>query len=631
MAGVQGMKRGKARPQHLSQQLVLEAVSKGVSLKEALASADRSLSWYKTQRRDFPDFASQMDRLRSEAHEQVAHDRAEGFPDFPTFSDEYLGARVFPHMLNVVDLIEGRPPRWTHPSMLFEPGERDLVLVNMPPEHAKSTAITMNYVTYRIAQDPNIRVIIVSKTADMARKFLRGIKERLTHPRYARMHVTFGPPGGFQQDALSWSQDMIYINPAARDSGEKDPTVQALGIRGQIYGSRADLIVIDDAVDLSNAHDYEKQIAWIQGEVMSRIATTGSLLVVGTRLAPRELYLELRDEKRYPDDVSPWTYLSMPAVLEFAEDPNDWVTLWPKSNQPEPGARGEAAVPDADGLYRKWDGPALKKKRARLTPRTWSIVYQQETVSEQAVFSSEAVQASVNGNRMTGQIPRGMVNCRPNGMEGLTVVAGLDPATAGHTAAVVIGLDVQTQKRYVLDMFNQQGISPDAMRAMIFEFTDRYNVCEWRVEKNGFQGFLTEDREVNEYLNTRGCRLVPHFTGQQKLDPDFGVASMSTLFSGWEEKRQLIELPSTAIKEACKALVSQLVTWQPQAPKAQKTDLVMSLWFAELACRDRIALGSNYRRHVDNPWLTPWDRQQRQVINLLDAEARELMKPVGAY
>ncbi len=45
------------------------------------------------------------------------------------------------------------------------------------------------------------------------------------------------------------------------------------------------------------------------------------------------------------------------------QKPNDkWVTLWPKTNMPPVSGKG---VPDDDGLYSKWDGPALHKKRSR--------------------------------------------------------------------------------------------------------------------------------------------------------------------------------------------------------------------------------------------------------------------------
>ena len=46
------------------------------------------------------------------------------------------------------------------------------------------------------------------------------------------------------------------------------------------------------------------------------------------------------------------------------------------------------------------------------------------------------------------------------GMGGLIVVAGLDPATSGHTAMVVIGLDILSKRRYVLDVFNKAALKP---------------------------------------------------------------------------------------------------------------------------------------------------------------------------
>lgn len=619
------------RPREESQRMLIEQLQAGNTVMGALTVIGMSRSWYEQQRRSDADFRNMVDRTRQEKAEAYTGLPDGAMPSFEEFSEQYLGATVFPHMLNVVDLMEGKEPRWLHPAMTFEAGEKDMVIVNCPPESSKSTTITMNYVTYRIACDPNIRVLLVSKTQTMAKKFLYGIKTRLTHPKYAAFQQRFGPPSGYASGSESWSQDMIYIGGEARDSGEKDPTVQALGIRGQIYGARADLIILDDCVDNTNAHEFEKQIDWITSEVTSRISASGSLLVVGTRLASRDMYLELRAPKRYPDEESPWTYLAMPAVLDFAEKPKDWVTLWPKSNQMEIGAKGELAVPDENGLYPKWDGPRLTKKRARMQPRTWAMLYMQETVSEDAIFSQEAVAACINGNRMTGLIPKGMVNCRPNGMEGLVAVAGLDPATSGFTAATIIGLDVPAQKRYVLDVYNKAGTTPDAMREMIYAATDKYKIVEWVIEKNSFQGFLVADRELNEFMASRGCRIRPHFTGANKMDPDFGVASMATLFAGWRDGNQLIELPSTAITEAAKALVQQLVTWYPGAPKTVKTDALMSMWFAEIACRERIQAGSGYRSHARNQFATPYDRRSQHVVDLSEMQSIMGRQPAGVF
>jgi hypothetical protein len=598
-----------------------------LTVTQALEACGRQRTTYERWRATDADFVAAVDRIRLMS--RLATMEPGERLGFPEFSERYLGARVFPHMQNVVDLIEGREPGWTHPSMTWEPGERDLVMANMPPEHAKTTSITINYVVYRIAMDPNVRVIVISKTAEMAKKMLYAIKTRLTHPRYEEMIARYAPVGGFEKDAEAWNQTMIYVSDNARDSGEKDPTVQAIGIRGHVYGARADLIILDDAVDLSNAHEYDKQIDWLQSEVISRISSNGSMLVVGTRLASKDLYSELRDPKRYPDETSPWSYLAMPAVLDFADDPKDWVTLWPRSNQPEAGDRDATA--GEDGLFPKWDGPRLNKKRARVSPRAWSMVYMQRQVADDSVFDSDAIKASINGRRMTGLIPSGLTGVREGGMTGLITVAGLDPATAGHTAAVAVGLDVRSQKRYVLDVFNQAGTSPEQMRELIKSWSEKYSLAEWRIEKNGFQGFLVHDRELNEFCANRGTVIRPHFTGSNKHDADFGVASLAMLWNGWQDGNELIELPSTQFSEAAKSLVEQLVTWAPELPKNTKTDIVMALWFAELACRDRVALSGSYTRsHASNPFATPYDLGQRTTVNLLDAEARRMFTPIGA-
>jgi hypothetical protein len=623
-----GRKQGSDLDQ--AKKAFLELFKDGMTIANAMKAVDRSISTYERWRRDDEEFVSAVERVRNLRNGVAGPKPVREVLSFPEFSEKYLDAKVFPHMQNVVDLIEGKDPSWVHPSMVFEKGERDLVMVNMPPEHAKTTSITINYVVYRICMDPNIRVILVSKTAEMAKKMLYAIKTRLTHPRYEAMIEAYAPLGGFDKDSEAWNQTMIYVSDNARDSGEKDPTVQALGIRGHIYGARADLIILDDTVDLTNAHEFEKQIDWLQSEVISRISASGSMLVVGTRLASKDLYRELRDESRYPDEASPWSYLSMPAVLEFNNKESDWVTLWPRSNQPEPGSKIETQEADADGYYAKWDGPRLSKKRRRVSPRAWAMVYQQQQVAEDAVFNPEMIKAAINGNRMAGPIPKGMVGQRINGMDGLIIVAGLDPATSGHTAAVVIGLDIKTQKRYVLDVYNKIN-SPESMRDMIKDFTVKYRISEWRIERNGFQGFLVHDRELNEFCSTRGTVIKPHFTGQNKHDTDFGVASMASLFSNWENKNQMIELPSTHGQESCKQLVEQLVTWAPSAPKTQKTDIVMAMWFAELSCRDRVVMNSSYTRsHVKNSFLTPWDRRQQTTVSLIEAEAANAFTSIGA-
>lgn len=578
---------------------ILNGIAGGKTIDQCMSAVGKSVKTYEYYCKTDAEFRSSVAQIRA----LKAREGTKAVPRFEDFCEQYLGQKVFDHQLQWVDLLEGRRPRKIHPAQVYEPGRAELLIVNTPPEHAKSTTITANYVTYRLCQDPNVRIIIISKTKEMAKRFLYQIKNRLTHPRYRELQLAFGPQEGWVATADQWTADQVYLGGEARDSGEKDPTILALGIGGQVYGARADLIIMDDCITLSNAHEFDKQIDWLSQEVLTRLSDEGKLLIVGTRVAPQDLYSELRDGSRWPDGVCEYTYFSQPAVLEFAPDPKDWKTLWPATND----EKGQ--------LVPKWDGPALYRRRGVIPPRTWAMVYMQQQVLEDAVFPAEAVKAAVNGNRKAGVMPKGMPAVRPEGMDGLYVVAGLDPAAAGYTAMVVMGVDRASRKRYVLEVVNQAGMTPTAMREAIKTLTERFGVHEWRIEKNAFQTMLTQDREIRDFLANKGCVLKEHHTGTNKWDADFGVASMALLFDGHADNRQLIELPSTQGHEGVKALVEQLITWAPETKN--KTDTVMALWFAEIRAREIVDTFQG-KYFLDNPFATPWQQSQRMVVNLDD-------------
>ena len=99
--------------------------------------------------------------------------------------------------------------------------------------------------------------------------------------------------------------------------------------------------------------------------------------------------------------------LSMPEVLEFNDDPNDWLTLWPKSHIPWEGSEGEE--PDEDGLYRKWDGSALFRRRSEVSAAAWALVYQQQDIQEDSIFRPALVQGSIDGRRRVGNLNFGSI------------------------------------------------------------------------------------------------------------------------------------------------------------------------------------------------------------------------------
>jgi hypothetical protein len=604
----------------------LTAIANGMTVNAASevagVKADTVKYWVKSDdqfRLELDDAKVKRDNVRA------GSDTADKFNlSFEDFSQDYLEMKVFPHQQNFISLLEKGEPAWVHDSMVYEPATRNRVLINIPPEHAKSTTITVNYSTYRIALDPNVRIIIVSKTLYKAREFVYAIKQRLSHPRWSKLQKTYGPDGGWKDDADTWKTDTVYLGSETRDSSEKDPTLQALGMGGQIYGARADLIILDDCITGANAHEWEKQIKWLQQEVITRLGKNGKLLIVGTRIASNDLYRELRNPEHWSGGKSPFTYLAMPAVLEVHDDPKDWVTLWARSDRPWDG--DEDTTPDSDGLYQKWDGPTLFNRRSEVTPSTWAMVYQQQDVEDDSIFPPLAITGCVNGMRKIGPLSFKAPG-HPNGGT-FRIVMGIDPAMAGATAAVIVAADIDTNERYILDAVNMTEPTPAKIRELIEEWTLKYQPNVVVAEKNAFQLFLTKDEAIRDFLSSRGIQFREHFTGNNKWDVDFGVASMAPLFGivregKFEKNSNLIHLPSTERSEGMKALINQLIIWKPDMKKKQASDMVMALWFTELVIREWLERKNYTQRYTTSRWHSMKQLNTRQVVDLDELYAEQ--------
>jgi ribosomal protein L7/L12 len=581
---------------------VVKAIRDGLSVKDAMGLVDRSEYTYKDWRDQDAEFARQVDEVREVA--RAARQRGSGgrveVPDFPEFCAEYLNMPLPEHHLRVWDVINGRQPRNLHPSIRWAKGRDNRLLLNFAPFHAKTQVWSVQYPLWRMMKDPNVRIAIVSKTQALAKKIIHQITQILQLPQYAKLHAAFMPEGGWKGDG--WTKFEIYLSGV--DVAQKDPTLQALGLGGQIYGSRLDVILLDDLVDMKNVHTYKELADWVGTEVDSRVDDDGLLACLGTRLAPDDIYSELRDLVDWDDETPVWTYFAQPAVLEMPEhDPNTWVTLWP-------------ALADGKPM---WNGMSLARKKAVLPSEArWQLTYQQMDASIEQVFPSGAVAASVDHRRAAGP------------MDGLYTVLGVDPAADGFTAMMVVGYDKASGQRFVLDGCNVAKMQPERLISQIMQFVDKYAIREVVVERNAFQGFLSRNESLRAYCYSKGCLLTEHYTGAQKWDENLGVAALAPLFLScanhdlvadrWTPTpfdKHLISLPNPKFSTFVDSLITQLTTWQPRTGRQiTVTDLVMALWFANIGIQKVIDHARNAPRHLDNPFITRADARSRNVVNL---------------
>ena len=600
------------------QRKFISFLKQGIDMDSALAAVGKKKTALRSWLLD-GEFAAQVEEASNFGSDAIAASLGENKHkiDFATFSREFLNTEVFPHQQNWIDVLEGRDPTWQHPSMTFEPGNRRRLLMNVPPEHAKSTTMTVNYAMYKIAMNPNIRIVIISQTQTRAKEFLYSIKQRMTEEPWLKMQQVYGPAGGYKETADQWTADRIYLE---RESGEKDPTVQALGIGQQIYGTRADLIIMDDIVSTTNAHEWEKQLNWLQKMVVTRVGSTGTLLIAGTRVSSIDLYKEIRNPEHWTGGKSPFTYLAMPAVLEFDDKPEKWETLWARSDRPLDGADEfddpELLTPDENGHFVKWDGRRLFDRRSEVSPSTWALVYQQQDVEEDAIFPLPVVNGSINRMRKVGRLNfNAPGHPKPEGS--WFVIMGLDPAMSGKTAMVVYAVNRETNKRYILDVHNMAESTPQKIDSLIKEWVEEYKPQELRIEINAYQKAFSLDDQLRQWLASRGTALREHFTSKNKWDVNFGVAAMSSLFGSMREGKfnqdNLIEIPDNS-NEHVKALVNQLITWK--ADTKGPTDCVMALWFCEIRAKELIQQSNFKTAHANNKWATRRNVAMQGIVNL---------------
>lgn len=621
---------------------VLDLIAGGALVEDAMRVVDRAKETYRDWRKTDPAFKAAVDDLRDARLVMDQSGAQELVPDFETFCREWLKQPLALHQLRILDVLEGREPRELLPAIRFDRGipwtprvagaPAGRFIINMPPGHAKTTTFSINYCTWLIHKNPNLRIIVVCKDQGLARQILGAVKFRLTSPIYREMHMRFAPElsggmRGWKDPDQSWTQTEIYVK--GKGDGEKDPTMQALGIQGRIYGARSDVILLDDSVTLANVNEYEKQQRWLDQEVESRLDGAGLLALFGTRVAPTDLYKVQREVTDW-DDQSVYTYLSMPAVLDEGDGQvENWVPLWPEQF------------------------PPARLRKMRRDERMWALVYQQQDVADDATFNDKAIGCSINRMRKAGPLVAGAAGHRAEGRDGLYVIGGLDPASVGHTAFVVVGLDKNninshgavSPKRYVLDGANVEGMNLGDLQDTMKRLTEAHGINEWVIERNAAQLFLLQDRELNLWMRARGVRMTPHHTNVNKLDPDFGVMGMAPLFetcgrpgragtaqwarSAFED--MAIELPDTQSAWVAQ-LVNQLTVWQAAGMKAKaKTDLVMSLWFTEIAVQRVLGYGQTARpKHRVSPWMTASQRKQQTVVSVTDLRQQKLSERQAA-
>lgn len=178
-----------------------------------------------------------------------------------------------------------------------------------PRDHGKTEIFCIAYPLRRICEDPDVRILIVQKTATEAEKTLGVIKQELESngplKRYYAGHwlTTTGhgdisnATGTVEREGRregAWQRRRIYVKRTRRG---KDPTVEAVGVGGAITGGHFDVIILDDVEEDENTRTAERLrwlLSWFSGTILQLREPHTKAIVVGTlKTAAKDIYNSL--------------------------------------------------------------------------------------------------------------------------------------------------------------------------------------------------------------------------------------------------------------------------------------------------------------------------------------------------
>lgn len=225
----------------------------------------------------------------------------------------------------VLDVEKGKQPLSNFHRDLcrfIEEEKRMKKLCLLPRGHLKSTLITIGYSTQQIIKNPNIRILILNATWQVAVDFLTEIKRNLTQSEnLLRLY------GDVTQNNTEWSQDRITL--ARTDTNIKGPTVWATGIDSNLTGTHPDIIIMDDVVSRENTQTIEQidKVKLRYRDALDLLEPGGQLIIIGTRWTYNDFYswiIEKQSENK--------NFLTMikRSYIGDLKQGNDFAALWPE-------------------------------------------------------------------------------------------------------------------------------------------------------------------------------------------------------------------------------------------------------------------------------------------------------------
>jgi predicted phage terminase large subunit-like protein len=183
-----------------------------------------------------------------------------------------------------------------HQLMRVHAGQSRRLLISQPPRSLKSICVSIAYVAWVLGHNPAHRVVVASYSADFAAELHRQFRMVINSAWFAALfpHV-------------KWAKDTGLEMVTTLGGGR-----YATSVGGTLTGRGADLIIVDDPLNATDAYSEparKRVIDWYGGTLVSRLndKKTGSIIGVMQRLHEEDLAGHLIEQ-------GGWHCLELPAI-----------------------------------------------------------------------------------------------------------------------------------------------------------------------------------------------------------------------------------------------------------------------------------------------------------------------------
>jgi hypothetical protein len=290
-----------------------------------------------------------------------------------------------------------------------EPGE--MTLFNLWPGAGKSSVV-VDWVTRKLAEDPDHRIMYVSESSKLVSDFVSQIQKRMTNQSTVRlpggedgdfsllvsMYGPFYEPGQERRSKRPWGASEFTVARSTRD--EKDPSIAAYAISSVAYGSRADTLIVDDVQSQRSLSQTEKVLKTLRTTYFNRGTPSRPLriFVIGTRIGRGDIYEALLDEGIVDHKVELSATVFDPGRGRFVpRSPAAWLLGNPKFDLDSMSSDEmlEAAI------------VVMDRQRRRVGEEAWWANYEQAPMTVALSTFGEALDGCLDSTRRIGRLVLG--------------------------------------------------------------------------------------------------------------------------------------------------------------------------------------------------------------------------------